>query len=238
MILKCIRKKRTLRNTLKKMEQDNTKLTTDAQIEGILFWKGEPVRIKKLCQILDASESDVVSSLEILKQKLEARGLILVFKDDEVMLGTALPISSVIENLTKEELVKDLGKAGLETLSIILYKGPISRAEIDYIRGVQSNFIIRNLLVRGLIEKITKPDDQRIFLYRVTFEMLSYLGLSKIEDAPEYEKVKKEFEIISEPVNVEAGKVEESTEDALDDEVESVENEINEHRNESTDTAE
>ncbi|MEK7157550.1 MAG: SMC-Scp complex subunit ScpB [Patescibacteria group bacterium] len=220
------------------MEQDNTKLTIDAQIEGILFWKGEPVRIKKLCQILDASESDVVSSLEILKQKLEARGLILVFKDDEVMLGTALPISSVIENLTKEELVKDLGKAGLETLSIILYKGPISRAEIDYIRGVQSNFIIRNLLVRGLIEKITKPDDQRIFLYRVTFEMLSYLGLSKIEDAPEYEKVKKEFEIISEPVNVEAGKVEESTEDALDDEVESVENEINEHRNESTDTAE
>ena len=50
MILKCIRKKRTLRNTLKKMEQDNTKLTTDAQIEGILFWKGEPVRIKNFAR--------------------------------------------------------------------------------------------------------------------------------------------------------------------------------------------
>ena len=69
------------------------------------------------------------------------------------MLGTAPQMSATVETLTKEELMKDLGKAGLETISIILYKGPISRAEIDYIRGVQSNFILRNLLVRGLIEK-------------------------------------------------------------------------------------
>jgi segregation and condensation protein B len=76
--------------------------------------------------------------------------------------------------------VKDLGKAGLETLSIILYQGPISRAEIDYIRGVNSNFILRNLLIRGLIERVENPHDQRSFLYKPTLELISYLGLSKI----------------------------------------------------------
>lgn len=179
------------------MNQNIEQLSLDAKIEGVLFWKGEPMRIKKLSQILNSAENDILLSLEILKKKFEGRGLTLVFKDDEVMIGTAPQMSVIVETLTKEELVKDLGKAGLETISIILYKGPISRAEIDYIRGVQSNFILRNLLVRGLIEKISKPDDHRSFLYTPSFELLSYLGLSKIEDSPEYEKVKKEFEIIN-----------------------------------------
>lgn len=173
-------------------------LSLDAQIEGLLFWKGEPVRVKKLSQILNMEENAILASLEILKRKLERRGVILVFKDDEIMLGTAPQMSAILETLTKEDLVKNLGKAGLETISIILYKGPISRNEIDYIRGVQSNFILRNLLVRGLIEKVTKLDDHRSFLYKPSFELLTYLGLSKTEDAPEYEKMKKEFEILNE----------------------------------------
>ena len=202
------------------MEQNKTDPSLDAKIEGILFWKGEPIRMKKLSQILNATESEILESLEILKQKLERRGVVLVFKDDEVMLGTAPQMSETMENLTKEELVKDLGKAGLETISIILYKGPISRAEIDYIRGVQSNFILRNLLVRGLIEKVTKPDDQRSFLYKPSFELLSYLGLSKIEDVPEYEKVRKEFEM----VNKQNSKEDETAKKSLDDEPQKIEN--------------
>ena len=202
------------------MEQDKTTLPLDAQIEGILFWKGEPVRVKKLAQILNAPENDILSSLEILKQKLETRGMILVFKEDEVMLGTAPQMSAIVETLTKEELMKDLGKAGLETISIILYKGPISRAEIDYIRGVQSNFILRNLLVRGLVEKVVKPNDQRSFLYKPSFELLSYLGVSKIEDIPEYEKVKREFEIINEEVPKDG----EIVQNPLDDESQKIEN--------------
>ena len=202
------------------MEQDKLTLPLDAKIEGILFWKGEPVRVKKLAQIISAPENDILSSLEILKQKLETRGMILVFKEDEVMLGTAPQMSAIVETLTKEELMKDLGKAGLETISIILYKGPISRAEIDYIRGVQSNFILRNLLVRGLIEKVAKPDDQRSFLYKPSFELLSYLGVSKIEDIPEYEKVKREFEIINEEVPKDG----EIVQNPLDDESQKIEN--------------
>lgn len=202
------------------MDKDKTTLSLDAKIEGILFWKGEPVRIKKLSQILNAEEKDILSSLDVLKQKLEERGIVLVFKDDEAMLGTAPQMSAIMETLTKEELIKDLGKAGLETISIILYKGPISRAEIDYIRGVQSNFILRNLLVRGLIEKVSKPDDQRSFLYRPTFELLSHLGLSKIEDVPEYAEMKREFEAIKDKDSKDG----ESNEKSLDDKVQNIEN--------------
>ena len=214
-------------------EQDKTTLSLDAKIEGLLFWKGEPVRVKKLSQILNAPENEILSSLQILKQKLDGRGVILVFKDDEVMLGTTPEISAVIETLTREELVKDLGKAGLETISIILYKGPISRAEIDYIRGVQSNFILRNLLVRGLIEKIAKPEDQRSYLYKPTFELLSYLGLSKIEDVPEYENTRKEFEAINKEDSDGDEIVKNLSNDVLDDSNQNIENTDNEHENEA-----
>jgi segregation and condensation protein B len=168
-------------------------LSLDSQIEAILFWKGEPQSIKKLAANLGKKEEEILAGLEILKEKIKDRGVELIYKDDEVMLGTASKLSHIIERLTKEELVRDLGKAGLETISIIAYKGPISRAEIDYIRGVQSNFILRNLQIRGLVERVDNEKDRRSFLYRPTFELLQFLGVSKIEDLPEYEKVKAEF---------------------------------------------
>jgi segregation and condensation protein B len=186
-------------------------LPLDTQIEAVLFWKGEPQSIKKLAASLGKKEEEISAALEILKEKIKDRGVELVFKDDEVMLGTSSKLSHIIERLTKEELVRDLGKAGLETISIIAYRGPISRAEIDYIRGVQSNFILRNLQIRGLVEKITDSKDARRFLYQPTFELLAFLGVSKITDLPEYEKVKAEFE-----QNLEAQKVaDDSSPDAL-----------------------
>jgi segregation and condensation protein B len=169
-------------------------LSLDSQLEAVLFWKGEPQSIKKLAASLGKKEEEILAGLEILKEKIKDRGVELIYKDNEVMLGTAAKLSHIIERLTKEELVRDLGKAGLETISIIAYKGPISRAEIDYIRGVQSTFILRNLQIRGLVEKVENEKDRRSFLYRPTFELLQFLGVSKIEDLPEYEKVKTEFE--------------------------------------------
>ncbi len=180
-------------------------ITTDKEIEAILFWKGEPQSIKKLATSLNKKEEEILAGLDVLKEKIKGRGIQLLYKpalindsdhlggDDEVMLGTSSTLSSLIERLTKEELVRDLGKAGLETISIIAYKGPISRAEIDYIRGVQSNFILRNLQIRGLVERIENEKDRRSFLYRPTFDLLQFLGVSRIEDLPEYEKVQAEF---------------------------------------------
>lgn len=162
------------------------------QLEAVLFWKAEPLSIKKLSTLLNTDENTIKDGLKTLEQNLEGRGIVLVQTDNEIMLGTAKEASSLIEQLTKEDLARDLGKAGLETLSIILYQGPISRADIDYIRGVNSQFIIRNLLIRGLIER-TENTDSRGFLYKSSLDLLSHLGLTKITDLPEYDKVRSEI---------------------------------------------
>lgn len=170
------------------------KLSLESQIEALLFWKAEPVSLKKLSTLLGKESGEIETALVNLQEQLKNRGLSLVRLEDEVTLGTAKEASELIESLTKDELTKDLGKAGLETLSIILYQGPLSRADIDYIRGVNSQFILRNLLVRGLIERIDNPEDQRSFLYKPTLELISYLGVSQITKMPEYETVRKDIE--------------------------------------------
>lgn len=165
-----------------------------SQIEAVLFYKAEPLSVKRLSQILKKDDREIKNALTELREELKGRGLTLVEWEDEVTLGTSKDVSILIETLTKEELLKDLGKAGLETLSIILYQGPLSRAEIDYIRGVNSNFILRNLLIRGLIERIDNPKDQRSFLYKPTLELISHLGLSRITDLPDYDSVRLDIE--------------------------------------------
>lgn len=166
----------------------------EAQIEAILFYKAEAVAIKKLANILNKEQAEIKLALKDLEKSLEGRGLSLIEVNEEVSLATNKECSAIIESLTKEELDRDLGKAGLETLSIILYKGPLSRAEIDYIRGVNSQSILRNLLVRGLIERTENQSDQRGFLYQVSMDFVSHLGLSKVSDIPEYESVRKDIE--------------------------------------------
>lgn len=170
-------------------------LLLSSQIEAILFHKAEPLSVKRLAQILKKEEPEIRNAIRELREELKGRGLTIVEWEDEVTLGTAKEVSPLIETLTKEELTKDLGKAGLETLSIILYQGPLSRTEIDYIRGVNSNFILRNLLIRGLIERVENPHDQRSFLYKPTLELLSHLGLSQITDLPDYEAVRRDIEL-------------------------------------------
>lgn len=164
------------------------------QIEAILFFKGEPVSIKRLSEMLSVSKEEISAGIADLESALQNRGITLMHKEDEVMLATAKDQSDLIARIAKEELSRDLGRAGLETLTIVLYRSPISRRDIDYIRGVNSAFIVRNLLIRGLIERIQNEKDERVFLYKPTFELLSYLGISRIEDLPEYSAVQQEIE--------------------------------------------
>lgn len=161
-------------------------LSLDAKLEALLFWKAEPIKIKRLCQILEQDEDKIRQALAALEKNLGERGVKLIFKDDEAALGTPPEVSALIEKISKEELSRELGRAALETLTIILYKGPVTKAEIDYLRGVNAGFILRHLMVRGLAERLPNPRDARSFLYRPTFELLNYLGVTKIEELPEY----------------------------------------------------
>src|SRR3989344_1010444 len=132
-------------------------MNIEKKIEAILFWKGEPVSLKRLQDILKVSKEEILEAVANLKENLANRGITLQEKDNEITLGTAPELSKLIEDLQKEELNKELSKASLETLSIVLYKNGVSRAEIDYIRGVNSSFTLRALSVRGLIERIVDP---------------------------------------------------------------------------------
>jgi len=161
----------------------------ESKIEGLLFYKGEDMEVKKLAEILNVSVEEINESINKLEQSLIGRGLVLFRKDDRVMLGIANELSSLIESIRKDEITKELTKSSLEALSIILYKNDVSRSEIDYIRGVNSSFILRNLLVRGLIEKIIDPKDSRRFLYRPTFDALSFMGITSINQLPNYDVV-------------------------------------------------
>ncbi|MCC6290939.1 SMC-Scp complex subunit ScpB [Candidatus Nomurabacteria bacterium] len=161
-------------------------MKTEALIEAILFWHTEPMTMAELTRAIGRGETEIREALAVLDRNLESRGVQLVYKDDEVMLGSHPEASEVIERLAKEEMSQDLGRASLETLTIVLYRGPVSRARIDYLRGVNSSFILRHLMIRGLVERVPNPEDARSFLYRPTFELLQNLGVKRVEDLPDY----------------------------------------------------
>ena len=169
-------------------------MNLDAQIEALLFYKGEPVSLAELARLLHVSSDDISEAVSLLEKRYEESGIRLMRKDEALMLVTAPASSEIIESLGKEEIAKSLGNAGLETLAIILYRGPLSRAAIDYIRGVNSPFVLRTLLVRGLIEKVSGKEGQRATLYRPTFELLSYLGIASLDALPEYGEVRRQLQ--------------------------------------------
>jgi len=166
----------------------------ESKIEGLLFYKGEDMEVKKLADLLSVSKDEVEEALKKLENSLVGRGLVLVRKDDSVVLGITSELSLLIESIRKDEITKELSKASLETLSIILYKNGVSRSEIDYIRGVNSSFILRNLLIRGLIEKVTDKNDSRKILYRPTFEIMSFMGVASIEELPRYNEIRSQLQ--------------------------------------------
>ncbi|MEI7810770.1 MAG: SMC-Scp complex subunit ScpB [bacterium] len=166
----------------------------EQKIEAILFWKGEPMSRKKLSEILKVGQTEINEGIEKLKENLSGRGIVLVEKDNDITLGTAVEFAEIISDLQKEELNKDLSKASLETLSIILYKNGVNRSEIDYIRGVNSSFILRALSMRGLVDKVADPDDSRRFIYKPSFDLLSYMGVKSIDELPEFTDINKTLE--------------------------------------------
>jgi segregation and condensation protein B len=163
------------------------------EIEAVLFYKSEPVSLKDLCRIFSVEESVVNDSIKQLSESLTDRGITLVSNNGEYSLTTSKDVSDTIEMVAKDELNKDLSSASLEVLSIIAYKGSVTRKEIEYIRGVNSSFSLRALLLRGLITREASRLDERVFLYKPTTDLLLYLGIKSIEELPEWKTVNLEI---------------------------------------------
>ena len=165
-------------------------LNLTGKIEAILFINGSPISAKKIVELLEASEEKITEELSLLKAQLESddRGLLLIETETGYQLVTKPAMGFAIEKIAKDEIKEDLTPAALETLSLVAYLGPISKPALEYIRGVNSSFTIRNLLVRGLVERSPNPEKSNSWLYKVTPDLIKHLGIESAEKLPEFEK--------------------------------------------------
>lgn len=163
-------------------------LSLPAMLEAVLFTVSEPMEKKRLAALLAVPEDMLASGLEELSNSLAARGLSLIETAGDVELRTSPDAAPIIQKLRESELSRDLGKAGLETLAIILYQDGATRSDIDWIRGVNSTAALRSLLLRGLIERGEDHIDRRRARYTPTVDALAHLGVSRKEELPRYEE--------------------------------------------------
>lgn len=160
---------------------------TTQLVESILFIAARPLTIAKLIEITGSSNADVGSALEALMEKYRASsgGIQLNRLGQSYQLATVGETAEVVQKFLEEEEKKELTKPSLETLTIIAYRGPVTKAELERIRGVHCGLILRNLLIRGLIETLP-PGPSGESRYHVTFDFLHYLGLREPQELPEY----------------------------------------------------
>lgn len=157
------------------------------KIEALLFALGRPQSHQELAKQLGVSVADIKAALAGAPQD---RGVVLVDDGSTAELRAAPGAAEMIERVRKEEYTREVGKAGQEVLAAVLYRGPLTRSEIDFIRGVNSSQTLRTLTMRGLVRKIQNPRDSRSFLFEPTTELLSTLGVSHKEDLPDYAEVR------------------------------------------------
>ncbi len=174
------------------------------KLEALLYIYGEPMDYKKLAKTLQAGETEIHEAVKVLSERLkrEDRGLALVEDKGRIQLTTKPDFSGLLESVIKEEVHESLTPAALETLAIVTYAGPISRAEIEYIRGVNSSFTLRNLLIRGLVERTQDSKRANAFVYTASMDLVRHLGIANVEVLPEYEKFRQLIEQLRNPTDV------------------------------------
>jgi segregation and condensation protein B len=182
---------------MKNMESEE-KATIASKLESVLFLHGEPLSVPRLSEILSIDELAVEEAIETLSGRYVSpySGIMLIRKGSSVELATAPKNVSVVESMLSADREETLGKASLETLSVIAYRGPVSRVAIDAIRGVNSSFSLRNLSLRGLVDRRPNPNDSREFEYVLSFRLLEALGLGSVDELPEYSALSRETDVV------------------------------------------
>ncbi|MCS7177855.1 MAG: SMC-Scp complex subunit ScpB [Anaerolineae bacterium] len=157
-------------------------------VEALLFVADEPVSVDRLARALETPLVEVEAALEELERALQERGLRLQRMGERVQLVTAPEAAPWVERFLGLGERRRLSQAALETLAIIAYRQPVSRPEIEAIRGVNCDSVLRTLLAAGLIEEAGRaPAPGRPILYVTTFAFLQHFGLTRPEDLPPLE---------------------------------------------------
>lgn len=162
------------------------------RVEAVLFVCGEPVGIGRLARILGESAASVENAIMVLESRMRG-GIVVVRSSNGLQLATRSDLSGTVEALVEKTLLGPLSHSALEVLAIVAYRAPVSRADIEAIRGVNSSFLLRTLLIRGLIDRVGGEEgaDSRAYLYSISAAFLRELGLKRPQDLPDFSELSK-----------------------------------------------
>ena len=158
-----------------------------SQVEALLQITPRPLSIRKMAALLEVDDVVIEEVVSALAAEYKSRdgGLLVLLHNDEAQLVTHPDASAVVSKFLKEETTGELTKPSLETLSVIAYRGPITKSEIEKIRGVNCTMILRNLMMRGLV--VAEENKRKLVTYyTVSADLVKHLGMTHISELPQY----------------------------------------------------
>ncbi len=166
-------------------EYKHSTLTPENLVESLLFVADGPVPISQLAAALDIRPQQVKAALLELEASYQERGLQLQYNNERIQLTTHPLAASAIEQFLGLESQQQLSTAGLESLAIVAYRQPVTRPQVDGVRGVNSDSVLKNLLFKGLIEEVGRSEGPgRPILYGTTSAFLQHFGLASLRELP------------------------------------------------------
>jgi len=161
-----------------------------SQLESLLFVANKPLTVKELADLLKIKNQEVDAGMDELSADYSesGSGLQIIKNNGKYQMVSSAENAAVVQEFIKDETSGELSRPSLEALTVIAYRGPITKIDLDRIRGVNCSLILRNLLIRGLIEEKLDKEKQETF-YNVTMDFIRYLGVNKLEDLPDYERL-------------------------------------------------
>lgn len=169
-----------------------------SNIESLLFISNKPLSTKQLAHWTKANPKDIEQAIKELMQEYyqDERGIQILKNNQQWQMVSSGKNAGIVQAFLKNEMTGELTQPALETLAIIAYRGPITKQAIEQIRGVNCSLILRNLMIKGLVEIYSKNKDG-FSLYNVTFDFMQHLGINKIEELPDFEKLHNDKNMIS-----------------------------------------
>lgn len=164
-----------------------TSMNLLSKLESILFVASKPLMIVQLAKALDTSKEHISEALDtlVMKYNRDDSGIHILREAESVQMATNPENLSAIEGFIKDEVSGELTKAQLETLTVIAYRSPITRDDLEQIRGVNCSVILRNLMMRGLVDQYDSSEEI-LPTYVLTMDALAALGISEIADLPQF----------------------------------------------------
>lgn len=165
-------------------------MSLTAKIESLLFISIKPISVARLAELTGRSTHEIEESIAVLlaRYNTDSSGIHLQKNGSKYQMVTAGASADVVGQFLQEETTGDLTQPQLETLTVIAYRGPITKTELELIRGVNCSLILRNLMMRGLIEE--RDDARRMtMVYSVSFDFMRFLGITEISQLPDYQRL-------------------------------------------------